>query len=65
MLRGDGCEAAVWIIGCAGVPGILPEQNATVPAEVQRVPVLLSFRVILLQGEVHQLPVYVALLRQN
>lgn len=43
----------------------LPEEDATVFAKVQRVAVLLLHGVVLLQGEIHQLPVHVVVLRQN
>lgn len=59
VLRRNGHQAAVWIIGGARVAKVLPEKDATVFAEVQRVAVLLLHGVVLLQGEVHQLPVHV------
>lgn len=40
----------------------LPKEDATVFAEVQGVAVLLLHWVMLLQGEVHQLPVHVVTL---
>lgn len=43
----------------------LPEEDAAVPAEAQRVAVLLPGRVELPQREVHQLPVHVAALGQD
>lgn len=48
MLRRDGHEAAVWIVGCARVAAVLPEEDATVFAEVQGVAVLLLHWVMLL-----------------
>lgn len=58
VLRRDGHQAAVWIVGCARVAKVLPEEDATVFAEVQRVAVLLPHGVVLLKVEVHQLPVH-------
>lgn len=43
----------------AGVFVYLPEEDATVFAEVQGVAVLLLHWIMFLQGEVHQLPVHV------
>lgn len=40
----------------------LPEEDATVFAEVQGVAVLLLHGIMFLQGEVHQLPVHVVTL---
>lgn len=40
----------------------LPEKDATMFAEVQGVAVLLLHGIMLLQGEVHQLPVHVVTL---
>lgn len=60
MLRRHRCEAAVRVCSCAGVPRVLPEENAAVLAEVQGVSVLLPGRVALLKGKVHELPLDVA-----
>lgn len=62
VLRRDGHQAAVWIVGCARVAKVLPEEDATVFAKVQRVAVLLLHGVVFLQGEIHQLPVHVVIL---
>lgn len=60
VLWGHGQEAAVGVGGRARVSRVLPEEDAAVPAEVQRVPVLLPGRVALLQGEVCPFPLDVA-----
>lgn len=60
MLRGHGCEAAVWVSRRAGVSRVLPEENAAMSAEVQSVSVLLFGRVILLKRKIHQLPLDMA-----
>lgn len=60
VLWGHRQEAAVGVSGRAGVSRVLPEEDAAVPAEVQRVPILLSGRVALLQREVCQFPLDVA-----
>lgn len=60
VLWGHGQEAAVGVGGRARVSRVLPEEDAAVPAEVQRVPVLLPRRVALLQGEVRPFPLDVA-----
>lgn len=59
VLRRNGHEAAVWIGGCAWMATVLPEEDATVFAEVQGVAVLLPHWIVFFQGEVHQLPVHV------
>lgn len=48
--------------GFTGVFVYLPEEDATVFAEVQGVAVLLLHWIVFLQGEVHQLPVDVVAL---
>lgn len=58
VLWRDWHEAAVWIVGCARMAAVLPEEDATVFAEVQGVAILFFHGVVLLQGEVHQLPVH-------
>lgn len=62
MLGGDGHQAAVGIVGCAGMSRILPKEDATVSAEVECVPILLLLWVVLLQREEHQLPIHMAFL---
>lgn len=59
VLRRDRHEAAVRVVGCAGVATVLPEEDATVFAEVQSVAVLLLHGIMFPQGEVHQLPVHI------
>lgn len=58
-------EAAVGVGRGTGVSRVLPEENAAVPAEVQGIPILLLGWVVLLQGKIHQLPLDVALLRED
>lgn len=62
VLRRDGGEAAVRIVGRAGMSRVVPEEDATVPTELQSVPVLLFLWVVFLKCEKHQLPVHMALL---
>lgn len=56
VLRGEGHGAALWVVGCAGMVCVLPEQDVAVCAEVQGVTVLFSVRVAAAQLEVHLLP---------
>lgn len=58
VLRRNGHEAAVRIDGCARMATVLPEEDATVFAEVQGVAVLLPHWIMFPQGEIHQLPVH-------
>lgn len=46
------------IVAAGAACGYLPEEDATVLAEVQGVAVLLPHWVVLLQREVHELPVH-------
>lgn len=62
VLRRNRHETAVWIVGCAWMATVLPEEDATVFAEVQGVAVLLPHWIMFFQGKVHKLPVHVVTL---
>lgn len=53
VLWRDRHEAAVWIVGCARMATVLPEEDATVFAEVQCVAILLLHWIVFLQSKVH------------
>lgn len=56
VLRVKGHSAAFWVVGCAGMVCVLPEEDVTVCAEVQGVAVLLSVRIAAAKLKVHLLP---------
>lgn len=59
VLGGERHGATFWIIGCAGMVCVLPEEDVAVCAEVQGVAVLLSVRIAAAQLKVHLLPLQV------
>lgn len=65
VLWGEGYGAAVWVVRCAGMVGILPEKDVTVCAEVQGIAVLLSVRIASAQLKVHPLPLQMTFIRHH
>lgn len=65
MLWGDGHQGMIRVDGSARVAAVLPEEDAAVAAEMQRVSVVLPLGVVLLEGEVEPLPVHAATRRQT